>query len=111
MNLKNFFDEHPKAALAFSRSAESAYLLYEALKCGADIPPYFVNTQFHSRFEEENTRRLCAQMGGYSSVQSNQTSCPWLRLPPSMSLQIMVSVEFLIQERVPNPVLQFAEEV
>lgn len=64
MNLKNFFDEHPKAALAFSRSAESAYLLYEALKCGADIPPYFVNTQFHSRFEEENTRRLCAQMGG-----------------------------------------------
>ena len=48
-----------------------------------------------------------------SDPPSFQMVEPWLELclPPSISLQIMVSWDFFIQEQVSNPELQLAPEV
>ena len=51
MELSDFFRENPRAALAFSGGTDSAYLLYEALQCGAEVRPYYVKTPFQPRFE------------------------------------------------------------
>ena len=63
MNINEFFNEHKKAALAFSGGADSAYLLYAAVKCGADIAPYFVKSQFQPEFERNDAHRLAEQLG------------------------------------------------
>lgn len=63
MELNCFFHEHPKAALAFSGGVDSAYLLYAGVKCGAQIRPYYVKTPFQPRFEYEDARRLCRELG------------------------------------------------
>ena len=63
MNLKEFFAKSPRAALALSGGADSAYLLYAALRCGADIRPYFVQTLFQPRFELEDAQALAGRLG------------------------------------------------
>lgn len=63
MDLKEFFAEHPQAALAFSGGADSAYLLYAAQKCGADVRPYYVKSQFQPEFEFDDAARLCRELG------------------------------------------------
>ena len=63
MTLEEFFTEHKKVALAFSGGVDSAYLLYKAKACGADVKPYFVKSQFQPDFEEEDARRLVSQLG------------------------------------------------
>lgn len=63
MDIKEFFTEHKKVALAFSGGADSSYLLYAAVKCGADVVPYFVKSQFQPEFEREDARRLAAELG------------------------------------------------
>lgn len=37
MDLKYFFQENPKVALAFSGGVDSAYLLYAAMENGAQV--------------------------------------------------------------------------
>ena len=63
MELKEFFQQYPKIALAFSGGADSAFVLYTAVQCGADIAPYFVKSQFQPEFERADARRLAAQLG------------------------------------------------
>lgn len=63
MTLADFFEAHPKAALGLSGGVDSAYLLYEAKRLGADVRPYFVKTAFQPAFELEDARRLTAQLG------------------------------------------------
>ena len=63
MELKEFFRQCPRVALGFSGGVDSAYLLYAALEHGAQVKPYFVKTAFQPRFELEDARRLCAQLG------------------------------------------------
>ncbi len=63
MELKDFFSDHPKVALAFSGGTDSAYLLYAAKKYGADVMPYFVRSQFQPDFELEDASKLCGQLG------------------------------------------------
>lgn len=63
MTVSEFFAQHPRAALGFSGGVDSAYLLYAALQCGAQVQPYFVKTAFQPGFELEDARRLCAQLG------------------------------------------------
>ena len=46
MTLEEFFEEHPKIALAFSGGVDSSYLLYAASRCGADVAAYYVKSQF-----------------------------------------------------------------
>lgn len=68
MELPEFFALHPKAALAFSGGVDSAYLLYAALKCGADVRPYYVKSQFQPQFEYEDAKRLCRDLGAEMRV-------------------------------------------
>ena len=37
MNLTQFWQANPKAAIAFSGGVDSAYLLYSAVQSGADV--------------------------------------------------------------------------
>lgn len=63
MTLAEFFCENPKLALGFSGGVDSAYLLYAAVKAGADIAPYYVKTAFQPEFELNDAQRLCGQLG------------------------------------------------
>ena len=63
MTLEEFFQAHPRAALAFSGGTDSAFLLWAAKKCGCDVRAYYVKTAFQPQFELEDARRLCAQLG------------------------------------------------
>lgn len=62
MTLQEFFRENPRAALAFSGGVDSAYLLYAAQQCGAQIRAYYVRTAFQPQFELEDARRLAEQL-------------------------------------------------
>lgn len=61
--LRRFFEEHPRVALAFSGGCDSAYLLYAAIESGADVCAYYAHSAFQPRFELEDARRLCAELG------------------------------------------------
>lgn len=63
MTLDVFFMHDPRAALAFSGGVDSAYLLWAGLRAGAEVRPYFVKTPFQPRFELEDARRLCRELG------------------------------------------------
>ena len=62
-DLYEFFAREPKAAIAFSGGVDSSYLLYAALRFGADVTAYFVKTQFQPAFELADARRLAALLG------------------------------------------------
>lgn len=68
MELREFFAAHPKAALAFSGGVDSAYLLYAALRCGAEVKPYFVKTAFQPEFELRDAARLAEELGAPLTV-------------------------------------------
>lgn len=63
MELQEFFSQHPRVALAFSGGVDSAYLLYAAIQCGAQVRPYYVKTAFQPQFEYEDALRLADQLG------------------------------------------------
>lgn len=62
MKLNEFFNEHRKVALAFSGGADSSYLLFAAVACGADVQPYYVKSQFQPEFEHEDARKLAEML-------------------------------------------------
>lgn len=62
MVLKEFFSDHPKAAIAFSGGVDSAYLLFAALQSGADVCAYYVKSAFQPEFELEDARRLAEKL-------------------------------------------------
>ena len=63
MELIRFFTEHPKAAIAFSGGVDSAYLLYAAIRAGADVTAYCACTEFQPRFELEDAMSLASSLG------------------------------------------------
>lgn len=63
MDLRQFFAEHPKAAIAFSGGVDSAYLLCAALKYGRDVRPYCAVTAFQPAFEREDAAAVCRLLG------------------------------------------------
>jgi len=63
MTLDRFFQTHPRCALAFSGGADSSFLLWAGIRAGAELRPYFVKTPFQPKFELEDARKLCAQLG------------------------------------------------
>ena len=62
MTLERFFYDHPKVAVAFSGGTDSAYLLYAAARCGADVKAYYVKTAFQPQFELEDAIRLAEEL-------------------------------------------------
>ena len=70
--LRAFFARHPKIAVAFSGGSDSAYLLYAAKQCGADIGVYYVKSQFQAEFEYADALRLARQLGcGVKTIDLN----------------------------------------
>lgn len=63
MELKEFFNKNPKAAIGFSGGVDSAYLLYAAKQWGADIQPYYIKTAFQPQFEYADALTLCDKIG------------------------------------------------
>ena len=62
MTLQQFFQENHAVALAFSGGVDSAYLLYAAKACGADIRAYYVRTPFQPQFEYADALQLAGQL-------------------------------------------------
>ena len=62
MNLFLFFERHPKAAVAFSGGVDSAYLLYAASQCKAEVKAYYVKTAFQPQFELDDAIRLVKEL-------------------------------------------------
>lgn len=56
MTVKEYFEVNSKAAIAFSGGVDSAYLLYAALKAGADVKAYYVRSVFQPQFEFEDAK-------------------------------------------------------
>ena len=67
-DLRDFFEENPKVALALSGGVDSAYLLYSALGCGADVHAYYAKTDFQPEFEFEDAKRLAEELGAEMTV-------------------------------------------
>lgn len=63
MDLSQFFQLHPRIALAFSGGVDSSYLLYAAMRCGAGVMPYYVRSQFQPEFEFLDSVRLAEALG------------------------------------------------
>lgn len=63
MDLSEFFQAHPKVALAYSGGCDSTFLLAEALRCGADVRPYLIRTAFQPQFEMADALRYASDLG------------------------------------------------
>lgn len=68
MNLEEFFNRYPKIALGFSGGVDSSFLLYAALKYGANVKPYFIKTAFQPEFEYEDAMRMASELGAEVTV-------------------------------------------
>lgn len=75
MELKSFFAENNKIALAFSGGVDSAYLLYAAVSAGADVTAYYVKSQFQPEFEKRDAERLSNELGAKMRVISLDVLC------------------------------------
>lgn len=62
MTLLEFFQQVPKAALAFSGGVDSAYLLYIARQLGCDVRPYFLRSPFQPEFEMADAKKLAPDL-------------------------------------------------
>lgn len=84
MQLEQFFQQNPRAALGFSGGVDSAYLLYAAHRCGADIRPYFIQTAFQPQFELDDAKRLTESLGiPLTVLKLDVLSCPTVASNPS----------------------------
>lgn len=62
MDIKEFFKKYNRAAIAFSGGVDSAFLLYCAKKCGADVTAYYVKSAFQPQFEFEDAKRIASEL-------------------------------------------------
>ena len=63
MELRSFFEEHPRLALAFSGGVDSSYLLYAGLQWAQDLGVYYVKSAFQPEFERRDALRLAESLG------------------------------------------------
>lgn len=68
MTLQDFFKQYTKIALAFSGGVDSAYLLYEGIRCGCDIHAYYVKSAFQPQFELEDAEKLAKELGAQMTI-------------------------------------------
>ena len=62
MELKEFFDQNPAVAVAFSGGCDSAYLLYSAARYCEKTCAYYVHSQFQPQFEMDDAARMCRHL-------------------------------------------------
>ena len=83
MTLQEFFQTHPRAALAFSGGADSAYLLWAGRTWGEDVRPYYVSTPFQPAWELADARRLASELGApLTVVELDVLACPQVAANP-----------------------------
>lgn len=70
MNLKEFFEENRKAAIAFSGGVDSAYLIYAAQRYGVEVKAYYVRSAFQPEFEWRDALRLSIELNVEMKVLS-----------------------------------------
>ncbi len=75
MTLEDFFKANPKVAVAFSGGVDSAYLLYEAKHCNAEVIAYYVSSQFQPGFELEDAKRIAKFTGSEMKVLKVDVLC------------------------------------
>lgn len=75
MELKQFFEQNPRAAIAFSGGVDSAYLLYAAVNCSAKVKAYYVKTAFQPQFELEDALKLAEQLHAEMEVLTLDVLC------------------------------------
>ena len=76
MDLREFFSEHPRAALAFSGGVDSSYLLYAGLKWAEKLGVYYVKSAFQPEFERRDALRLAEELGAKVKVlEADVLSC------------------------------------
>ena len=63
MELKDFFNEHKKIALAFSGGLDSSFLMYAAKKYAENVKAYYVKTAFQPEFEYKDAVRMAGEIG------------------------------------------------
>lgn len=62
MDIKEFFKKYNSAAIAFSGGVDSAFLLYCAKECGADVTAYYVKSAFQPQFELDDAKRIASEL-------------------------------------------------
>ena len=75
MDLKQFFEQCPEAAIAFSGGVDSAYLLYAASKYARRVKAYYVNTAFQPQFELDDAKRLARELGAEMEILDVDILC------------------------------------
>ena len=84
MELRDFFTEHPRAALAFSGGADSSYLLYEGLRWAERLGVYYVKSPFQPEFEVRDALRLAERLGAALTVlDADPLACPEIAANPA----------------------------
>ena len=84
MELKDFFTEHPRAALAFSGGADSSYLLYAGLKWAQKLGVYYLKSPFQPEFEYRDALRLAESLGAAVTVlHTDPLACPEVAANPA----------------------------
>ena len=68
MELKDFFTQHLRVALAFSGGVDSSYLLYAGLKWAEKLGVYYVKSPFQPEFEYRDALRLAKELGAAVTV-------------------------------------------
>ena len=68
MELKDFFTQHLRVALAFSGGVDSSYLLYAGLKWAEKLGVYYVKSPFQPEFEYRDALRLARELGAEVTV-------------------------------------------
>ena len=62
MTLKEFFDQNPRAAVAFSGGTDSALVLWAASRYGQEVRAYYGRTAFQPEFEYRDALRLAREL-------------------------------------------------
>ena len=70
MTLQEFFEEHPRVAIAFSGGVDSAYLLYAASKYAKEVRAYYVKSEFQPQFELDDALKLAEELNADVKVIS-----------------------------------------
>lgn len=101
MELREFFEVHSKAALGFSGGVDSAYLLWAARQCSADVRPYFIRTPFQPAFELADAKRLTEELSvELTVIDYDILTCPAVvQNPPDRCYHCKTVLFSLLKER------------